>query len=129
MGFNTQQMVFELWSNQKYDSFVVDSRPRSVVLNLFYISYPFIKQDKVIRFTPIPQWCSFVENTNINNSYSLELFIKMYISCNTWFSKFMPLEDKINPWPRITGLGRRRIPLLLLLLHSLCPHIFNNRLG
>jgi len=46
MGVNTKQMMFELWSNKKYDSFMVDSRPRSVVLlNLFHISYPFIEQD------------------------------------------------------------------------------------
>jgi len=32
---------------------MVDSRLGSVVLNLFYTSYPFVKQDKVIRFTPI----------------------------------------------------------------------------
>jgi len=48
MGVNTEQMMFELWPKQKYDSFMLDSRPRSVVLNLFYISYPFIKQDHQI---------------------------------------------------------------------------------
>jgi len=45
VGINTELMMLEPWSNRKYDSFIVDSRPRSVIRNMFYISYPFIKQD------------------------------------------------------------------------------------
>jgi len=42
MDVNTEQMMFELWSNQKYDSFMVDSRLlMSVVLTLFLCILPF----------------------------------------------------------------------------------------
>jgi len=42
----------------------------TVVLNLFYMSYPFIKQDFQI-YLQYTQWCSFIENTISTNSYSL----------------------------------------------------------
>jgi len=42
-----------------------------VVLNLFYISYPFIKQDYQI-YLQYTQWCSFSENTKLANYYRLE---------------------------------------------------------
>jgi len=67
-----------------------------VVLNLFYISYPFIKQDHQI-YPQYTQSCSFIENTKLTNSYSLEWFIKFYVVCSLWFSKFNPLEDEIYP--------------------------------
>jgi len=73
---------------------VPPSRP--VVLKIFYISYPFIKQDHQIypRYT---QWCLFLKKTKLTNSYSLECFIKICICRNLWFSKFIPLEDEIYP--------------------------------
>jgi len=64
MGVNKEQMMFELWSNQKYDSFIVDSRLRSVVLNLFLHILPFY-QTRSSDLPQYPQWCSFIENTNI----------------------------------------------------------------
>ena len=70
--------------------------PRPVVLDLFYISYPFIEQDYQI-YPQYTQWCSFIENTKWTNSYSSEWFMQIYISCNLWFSKFTPLEDEIYP--------------------------------
>jgi len=73
-----------------------ESFPRAVILNLFYISYPFIKQDYQI-YPQYTQWCSFIKNTKLTNSYSLEWFIKIYICCNLWFSKFISLEDEITP--------------------------------
>jgi len=36
-----------------------------------------------------------IENTRLKNSYSSECFMKIYIGCNLWFSKFTPLEDEI----------------------------------
>jgi len=124
MGVNAKQMMFELWSNKKYDSFVVDGRPTLVVLlNLFYISYVTRSPD-LSQYT---QWCSFIENMNITNSYSLEWFIKIYIGCNLWFNKFTLLEDDLYPWLRTTGLGKY-LCFAFLLLHSLCPHSFNNHL-
>jgi len=67
-----------------------------VLLNLFYISYPFIAQDYQI-YSQYTQWCSFIENTNLTHCYSFDRFIKIYIGCNLWFSKFTPLEDEIYP--------------------------------
>jgi len=43
------------------------------------------------------QWRSFIENTKLTISYSLESFTKLYIGCNLWFSRFTPLEDEIYP--------------------------------
>jgi len=64
---------------------------------------------------------------NITNSYSLEWFIKFYIGCNLWFNKFTPLQDELYPWLRTTGLGKYLcFAFLQVLLHSLCPHSFNN---
>jgi len=44
---------------------------RAVVLNLFYMSYPFIKQDYQI-YLQYSQWCSCIKNTKLTNLYSLE---------------------------------------------------------
>jgi len=52
-----KQMMFELWSNQKYDSFMVDSRPRSVVLNIFVHILPFY-QTRSPDLPQYTQWCS-----------------------------------------------------------------------
>ena len=60
---------------------------KAVVLNLFYISCPFIKQDYQI-YIQYTQWCSYIQNTKLTNSYSLEWFIKVDFCCNFWFSKF-----------------------------------------
>jgi len=79
------------------------SLPKPVFLNLFYIFHPFIKQDWQ-TYPQYTQWCSFIENTKLTNSYSWECFIKIYIGCNL-FSKFNPLEDEIYPqgyiYPRL----------------------------
>jgi len=40
---------------------------RTVVLNVFYISYPFIKQDYQI-YPQYTQWCSFIENAKLTYS-------------------------------------------------------------
>ena len=48
-----------------------NSSSRSVVLNLVYISYPFIKQDYQI-YPQYTQWNSFLKSTKLTNSYSLE---------------------------------------------------------
>ena len=45
--------------------------PKPVVLKHFYISYPFIKQDYQI-YHQYTQCCSFIKNTKLTNSYSLE---------------------------------------------------------
>ena len=125
MGVNTKQM-FELWSDQKYDSFMVDNRPRSVVLNLFLHTWPFY-QTRSPDLSQYTQWCSFIENMNITNSYSLEWFIKIHTGYNLWFNKFTPLEDELYPWLRTSGLGKYLCFAFVLLL-SLCPHSFNNHL-
>jgi len=70
--------------------------PRKVVLNLFYISYPFFKQNHEI-YLQYTQWCSFIENMKLTNSYSLKLFIKIYNGWNLSLSKLNPLEDEIYP--------------------------------
>ena len=67
-----------------------------MVLNLCYMSYPFIEQDYQI-YPQYIQWRSFIENRKFTNCYSLERFIKIYSCCNLWFSKFTPLEDEIYP--------------------------------
>ena len=41
-----------------------------MVLILFYISYPFIRQDYQI-YPQYTEWCSFIENAKLTNSYSL----------------------------------------------------------
>ena len=81
-------------------------------LTFFFLHILSFYQTRSSDLPQYPQWCSFIDNTNITNSYSLELFRKMYINCNKWFSKLTPLEDEINPW-WITGLGPRQITLLL----------------
>jgi len=43
----------------------------AVVLNLFYMLYPFIKQDYQL-YPQCIQWCSSIENRKVTNSYSLE---------------------------------------------------------
>ena len=80
--------------------------PKTVVLNLFYISYLFITQVYQI-YPQYTQWCSFIENTKLTNSYSLEWFIKVNIACNLWFRKFTPLADDTYPRLRIIGLRQR----------------------
>jgi len=47
---------------------------RAVVLNLFYIFYPFFKQDDQI-YTQYTQWCSFIKNMKLTNFYRFKLFI------------------------------------------------------
>jgi len=83
---------------------MVDCRPRSVVLNLFYISYPFIKQDHQIY----PNTLNGAHLLKIwaQQTYSLEWFIQIYIGCNLWFNKFTPLEHEISLWLSTTGLGK-----------------------
>jgi len=44
----------------------------------------------------------FFQKYEITSSYSLEWFIKIYICCNLWFSKFTPLEDEIFPRGKFT---------------------------
>jgi len=53
----------------------------------------FIEQDYQIcpQYT---QWRSFIENTKLTNSFSLEWSMKMYIGYSLWLSKFTPLEDE-----------------------------------
>jgi len=49
------------------------SKDLDMVLNLFYISYPFIKQDyRIYPQAQYTHWCAFIENTKLTNSYSLE---------------------------------------------------------
>jgi len=45
------------------------------MLNLFYISCPFVKQDYQI-YPQYTQWYSLIENTKLMNFYSLEWFLK-----------------------------------------------------
>jgi len=45
--------------------------PSPVVPNLFYISYPFVKQDYQI-YSQYTQWRSFIKNTKLTNCFSLE---------------------------------------------------------
>ena len=85
-----------------------------VVLNLFYISYPFIRQDYQI-YPQYTQWSSFIENTKLTRSYSLEWFIKIYIGCNLWFCKFTPLENEIYLRLRANALDQcERVTCLLI---------------
>jgi len=51
-----------------------DTGSNPVVLKIFYISYPFIQQDCQI-YPQYTQLCSFIENTKLTNSCSLEWFI------------------------------------------------------
>jgi len=88
---------------------LVYSRP--LVRNLFYTSYPFLKQDYQI-YPQYTQRCWFIENTKLTNYYSLEWFIKIYIGCNLWFSKFTPLADEIYPRLRTTGLDSTQTSIL-----------------
>jgi len=109
-----QNKAAEAWNdNTSFKSHVIWKEKRfccsaSVVLNLFYISYPFIKQDYLI-YPQYAQWFSFIENTKLTNSYSLEWFIKIYICCNLWFSKFISFEDKIHPRLRTTLLLKHHL--------------------
>ena len=70
--------------------------PRAVVHNLFYISNPFIKEDYQI-YPQYSQWCSFIKNMQLTNSYSVEWFIKIYICWNDDSVNLLPLEDEIYP--------------------------------
>jgi len=48
------------------------------------------------RLSDLPQytqWCSFLKNMKLTKFCSLEWFIKIYICCKLWFSKFTPFED------------------------------------
>jgi len=82
---------------------------RPVVLNLFYISYPFIKQDyRIYPQAQYTHWCSLIENTKLTNFYSLEWFITftfvaIYGSANSppWKMKFTP-RGKFTPRLRTT---------------------------
>jgi len=76
---------------------------KSVVLNLFYISYPFIKQDHQI-YPQCAQCCLFLKNTK-SKSPTVRIIYKNYICYNLWFSKFTPVEDQIYPRLRTTGLS------------------------
>jgi len=71
--------------------------PVAVVLDLFHICYLFFKQDDYQIYSQYTQWCLFIKNTKLTTSYSLGLFIKIYIGCNLWFSIFSTLEDEIYP--------------------------------
>jgi len=81
---------------------VFQQTPNTVVLNLFCISYPFIKQDCQI-YPQYTQSCSFIENTKLTNSHSLEWFRKIYIGCNLFFSN-LPPGKWIYPRLRTTAL-------------------------
>jgi len=46
-------------------------KPKPVFFNLFNIPYPFIRQDNQ-TYHQCTQWCAFIKNTKVTNSYSLE---------------------------------------------------------
>ena len=64
-------------------------------LTLFYISYRFIKQDYQV-YPQYIQCCSFVENTNLTNSYSSEWFTKIYVGCNCSSISLPPWKMKFT---------------------------------
>jgi len=74
VGNNTELMMLEPWSNQKYDSFIVDSRPRSVVLNLF--TYLTRLSNKITRFTPMHSMVFVCWKYEINKLLELRMIYK-----------------------------------------------------
>jgi len=68
----------------------------AVVLNLFYISYPFIEQAYWI-YPQYTQWCSFIENTKFKLLQFGFYLLKFTFGCNfmVWFNKFTPFEYEI----------------------------------
>ena len=86
---------------------------RPVVLNLFYVFYPFIKQDYQI-YPQWTQWCSFIENTKVTNFDSLEWFtfaaINVSVNLPPCKVKFTPLQGEIYPqgwiYPRLRITAR-----------------------
>jgi len=65
-------MARSLWEKSTKTSSTMSHKEKwwAVVLNLFWISYPFIKQDNQIC-TQYTRSCSFIRKTKWTNSYSL----------------------------------------------------------
>ena len=74
------------------------SKDLDMVLNLFYISYPFIKQDyRIYPPGPIHSLVLIYWKYEINKLLQFRMIYNIYICCDLWFSKFIPLEDIIYP--------------------------------
>ena len=63
-------------------------------LTFFTYLTPFY-QTRIPDLLPIHSTVLVYWKYEINKLISLEWFIKIYIGCNLWFSKFTPLEDEI----------------------------------
>ena len=65
------------------------------MLNLFYISCPFVKQDYQIY----PQYTQMILTYwkyKINELLQFRMISKIYICCNLWFNEFTP-RGKFTP--------------------------------
>jgi len=71
----------------------------TMVLYLFYISYPFIKQDYQI-YPQFTRWSSLSENTKLTIlqfRFRKIYCIKIYIGSNLWFRNLPPWKMKFMP--------------------------------
>jgi len=79
---------------------------------LTFFTYPTLLSDKITRFIPNTLNGSFIKNTKLPHSYSLKWFIKIYVCCNLWFSKFIPGANL--PHVKIKNHCTRSLP---------CPYV------
>jgi len=78
-----------------------DTHMRQQTLRQWFLTlftYLTLLSNNITRFTPNTLGGGhLLKIRNSTNSYSLEWFIKIYIGCNLWFSKFTFLDDEIYP--------------------------------
>ena len=72
---------------------------RPIALDQWFLTFflSFLSRKSYQIYPQYTQSCSFIENTKLTTSYSLEWFRKIYIGCNLRFNKCTHLKDKIYP--------------------------------